>query len=160
VSDHPETPAATPSPAETTLRETASAAAADLAELADRLPGDIRRSAGVADRISEEVAEVAAMIRSLPGRPAEMSGHDCQMLAALRTAHAAHEDVAEFVARGLARLAAELGSTEAVLSNRSGSWEAGHVRGLLHDTVGEDSEALPMYDTRGLRGAGGPGGSL
>jgi ABC-type transporter Mla subunit MlaD len=154
MSDHPGTPSATPSPAETTLRETASAAAADLAELAARLPGDTRRSARVADRLAEELSELSAMLRALPGRPAEMPGHDHQLLAALRTAHAAHEDVAEFIARGLARLAAELGSSSAVIANRPGSREAAAIERLLDGTVGPLDENLPMY------GAGGPGGSL
>jgi hypothetical protein len=143
VSDHPETPSATPSPEVVTLTENAWSVAADLDDLIRQLPGDTRRSARMADRL------------------AEMSGHDHQLLAALRTAHAAHEDVAGFIAGGLARFAAEMGGTEAVLSNRSQSWEAGHIRGLLHGTLGPGDEALPMYGSPGgLRGAGGPGGSL
>jgi hypothetical protein len=121
---------------EVTLTESAAAAATDLRELAAQLPGDAHRSAEVADRISEETAEVAAMIRALPGRPAAMSGHDVQLLAALRSAHAAGEDVAETIARACARLAAELGGAEAVLSNREGSWEASHIRDLLDGTIG------------------------
>jgi hypothetical protein len=39
------------------------------------------------------------MLRALPARPTPMSGHDYQILAGLRTAHAAHEDVGETVAR-------------------------------------------------------------
>ena len=144
MNDHP-----TP---ETTLTETASAALADLADLAAILPGDAARNAKVADRLAEELAEVAAMIRALPGRPSAASGHDFQILSGLRTAHAAGEDVAETIARALARLAAELGSSWAVLANRPGSWEAGHIRGLLAGTVGDDDDGLPQY--------GGAGGSL
>ena len=107
--------ASSPDSPEVTLRETAHAAATDLAELASDLPGDPAASARVADKLSEEVAEIAAMLRALPARPAPMSGHDCQMLAALRTAHASGEDVGETIARALARLAAETGGTVAEL---------------------------------------------
>jgi hypothetical protein len=101
----PATPAPPPGP-EVTVRETAHAVLADLAEL--DLPGGTdsqrRGSAVVLDRLAEELAEAAAMLRALPGRPAAMSGHDYQLLAALRTAHTAGEDVGETIARALARL--------------------------------------------------------
>ncbi len=122
-------------PPEITVRETASAALADLADLAASLPGDIARNAQVADRLAEELAETGAMLRALPGRPAAMSGHDYALLGALRSAHAAGEDVAETIARACARLAAELGGSFEVIKARPG-----------------DDENLPMY--------GGPGGSL
>src|SRR5258708_1078410 len=89
----------------TTVLETARAAAVDLAELANAVPGDRHRTAQVADKISEEVAELAAMIRALPGRPAGMSGSDCQILAGLTAARSNGEDIAETIARALARLA-------------------------------------------------------
>jgi len=148
---------ATPAPlAEVTLIETARSAATDLGDLAARLPGtvpgDATASARVADKLSEEVAELGQMLRVLPARPAPMPGHDYALLMALRTAHAAGEDVGETVARALARLAAELGSSEQVLGNRPGSWEAAAVAGLLSGTVGPDDERLPLF--------GGPGGSL
>jgi len=146
------TPQSGPAGPETTVRETAAAAATDLADLASQLPGDAAANARVADKLSEEVAELAQMLRALPARPTPMSGHDYQILAGLRTAHAAHEDVGETVARALAHLAAELGSGAAVLRNRPGSWEAGLVRQLLAGTVGEDDSQLPVF--------GGPGGSL
>jgi hypothetical protein len=143
VNDHPRTPNVSLTPAETTLAETVWSAGVDLAEVARKLPGG--DAARVLDRLSEELAEAAAMVRALPGRPAGASGRDWQILAALRTAHSEHEDVAEFAARGLARLAAELGSAEAVLANRPGSWEAGHVARLLRATVGDDDSGLPVY---------------
>ena len=67
-----------------------------------------------------------------------MSGHDYALLAALRTAHAAHEDVGETIARALARLALELGGTHEVIANRDGSWEASVIAQLLHGTAGDD----------------------
>jgi hypothetical protein len=112
-------------------------------------------NAVVLDRLAEELAEAAAMVRALPGRPADMSGHDYALLAALRTAHAAHEDVGETIARACARLAAELGGTEQVLANRPGSWEAAVIEQLLAGTVGERDADLGMY-----QGPGGAGGSL
>ncbi len=92
------------------------------------------------------------MLRSLPGRPAAWPGHDFQLLAALRTARAADEDIGEFAARALARLAAELGGSFEVIKARPGSWEAALIAELLRGTVGPDDENLPVF--------GGPGGSL
>jgi hypothetical protein len=131
-----------PDSPEIILRESACTAATDLAELSDSLPGDPARSARIADRLSEELAELGQMLRALPGRPCAMSGHDAQLLSALRTAHASGNDVAETIARGLARL----GATWQVLVNRPGSWEASHVAELLQGTVGDD-DALDMYRT-------------
>jgi hypothetical protein len=131
-----------PDSPEVTLAESASATAADLAELAASLPGGSSRTAKIADRISEEVAEVAAMIRSLPGRPNGITGHAHQAMAAFRTAVAAGEDIGEFIAITLAALAAEIGGSGAVLANRPGSWEAAHVAALLSGTVGPDDEYL------------------
>ena len=70
---------------------------------------------------------------------------DDMMLAALAAAHAGGQDVGEFVARNLARLAAVLGSSAAVTSNRAGSWEAEAVARLLASTVGPDDEDLERY---------------
>ncbi len=139
-------------PAEITVIETARSAATDLADLAGTAIEDTARSARVADRLSEELAELAAMLRSLPGRPAAWPGHDFQLLAALRTARAADEDIGEFAARALARLAAELGGSFEVIKARPGSWEAALIAELLRGTVGPDDENLPVF--------GGPGGSL
>jgi len=139
--------ATTPPPGpEATLAESAKAAAADLTDLATRLPGGIP-SARIADRLSEELAEIGQMLRSLPHRPATMSGHDFQMLAALRTAHTGGEDVAETIARALARLAAEVGGSGKVIANRPDSWEAALVADLLSGTVGPDDENLGAYRT-------------
>jgi hypothetical protein len=127
-----------------TLRETVRAVATDAADLAGRLPSADGSDAGARQlaRLSEELAEACNADRVLPGVPADMSGHDHQLLCALRTAHEAGEDVAEFTARGLAALAAELGSSAAVLANRPGSWEAACARQLLAGTLGPDDEGL------------------
>jgi hypothetical protein len=142
--DAPTSPAASVPP-DVTIRESAAATLADFTDLTGELPGDTARSALAADRISEEVSELAAMLRALPARPAAMSGHDHQMLAALRSAHRGGFDVGETVARALARLAAELGSSDAVLRNRPGSWEASHIAALLAGEVGADDQYLDMY---------------
>jgi hypothetical protein len=164
VSDHPSASPTPPAPdpvaypdartlpAQVTLVASIQSVITDLADLLAVLPGDVSRNAEITDRLSEEVAEASAMIRALPGRPASMTGHDCQMLAALRTAHASGEDVGETIARALARLAAELGGSFEVLKARPGSWEVALIAELLRGTVGPDDENLPMY--------GGPGGSL
>lgn len=45
----------------------------------------------------------------------------------------------------LARTAARLGSTNALLESRPGSWEASHLRDLLAGTVGYDDAYLHTY---------------
>jgi hypothetical protein len=63
-------------------------------------------------------------------------------VAALAQAHQAEPDFAGFLAQVLAVLARRLGSSEAVLAGRPGSWEAADVRHLLAGTVGSDDEFL------------------
>lgn len=60
-------------------------------------------------------------------------------------AHTHGFDVAEFVAHAAAYAANYLGGTDELLSNRSGSWEASHLRELLAGTVGPDDETLHTY---------------
>jgi hypothetical protein len=138
-------PTTEPESPETTVRETASATLADLADLARQLPGDPARNAAIADRLAEELAEVAQMLRSLPGRPAPMSTHDHQILIAIRAAHRSGEDVGETIARALARLASQLGSSAAVVANRPGSREAALVLDLLSGTIGPGDENLDLF---------------
>jgi hypothetical protein len=64
---------------------------------------------------------------------------------ALTRAHRAEHDFAGWLAAVLATVAAGLGSTDALLAGRPGSWEAGHVRDLLAGTVGWDDEHLDSY---------------
>jgi hypothetical protein len=68
-----------------------------------------------------------------------------QAAAAILAAHEAGQDVGEFVALALVQAAARLGSTDALLSNRPGSWEAAGARGLMTGTVGLDDEHLADY---------------
>jgi hypothetical protein len=57
------------------------------------------------------------------------------------------DDWAEFVTLALAGAAANVGSIEAALSGRPGSWEAEGVRSLLHSTVGHDQAGLLEHRT-------------
>jgi hypothetical protein len=76
-----------------------------------------------------------------------MTGQDRTARAvSLITAEAkAGHDVAGWLADVLARAAARLGSSEALLSGRPGSWEADLVRQLLQGTVGDGGEYLDGY---------------
>jgi hypothetical protein len=146
VMDHPTRPAGAP---EVTLVESAASALTDLRDLVTVLPPPggppAARAAKIADRLSEELAEISQMITALPRRPVSLAGYDWQLLAALRTSHASGEDVAETIAHGLARLAAELGSSFEVTRNRPGSWEADRVKALLRGTVGDDDQYLSHF---------------
>jgi hypothetical protein len=75
-------------------------------------------------------------------------------------AHTHGYDVAEFVGHGAAYAANHLGGTDALLSNRPGSWEASHLRELLVGTVGPDDEMLHTYPIEPDPGEAGdkPGG--
>jgi hypothetical protein len=59
-------------------------------------------------------------------------------------------DFAEFVTRALAGAAANMGSIEAVLAGRPGSWEANYVRRMLHSTVGYEEQYLHEHRTERL----------
>lgn len=54
-------------------------------------------------------------------------------------------DFAGWLARHLAEAAARLGSTEALLASRPGSWEAADLGQLLGGTVGHGDEYLDDY---------------
>jgi len=66
------------------------------------------------------------------------------VLSAVREEH----DFGGWLAEVLATAAAELGSSEALLARRPGSWEADHVRGLVEGTVGWSDEHLADYRRR------------
>jgi hypothetical protein len=63
------------------------------------------------------------------------------VLAAARTEH----DFAGWLASLLAKVAAELGSSDALTSGRPGSWEADLVQQLTKGTVGWGDEYLADY---------------
>ncbi len=58
---------------------------------------------------------------------------------AARTEH----DFADWLAAVLAQVAGQLGSADALIAGRPGSWEAALVAQLVSGTVGYDNEALP-----------------
>ena len=61
------------------------------------------------------------------------------VLAAART----EGDFAGWLAHVLARVAGQLGSSDALTAGRAGSWEAGLVQQLVKGTVGHSDEDLP-----------------
>lgn len=61
----------------------------------------------------------------------------------------AEHDFGGWLARVLAGAAAELGSSDALIAGRPGSWEADLVSQLVHGTVGWDDEYLGDYGRKG-----------
>ena len=90
--------------------------------------------------------------RGLPGARPGLDHLEAAAQFGGQPGEAAGEDIGEFAARALARLAAELGGSFEVIKARPGSWEAALIAELLRGTVGPDDENLPVF--------GGPGGSL
>jgi hypothetical protein len=79
-------------------------------------------------------------------RPPLPSDEDEQhMIATIIQAATCGLDFPGWLARILARSAARLGSTHALLASRPGSWEAADLRQLLTGTVGEGDEYLNTY---------------
>lgn len=73
------------------------------------------------------------------------TGHTRDARAAIRAAVGHEPDFGGWLAELLASVAAELGSTDALIASRPGSWEAAHVRGLVNGTVGWDDDHLAKY---------------
>jgi hypothetical protein len=65
------------------------------------------------------------------------------ILAAVRVEH----DFGGWLAGVLATVAADLGSTHALVAGRPGSWEAEQVRALVNGTAGWDDGYLEHYKT-------------
>lgn len=61
------------------------------------------------------------------------------------TAASSEHDFAGWAAEVLCRTAAQLGSTDALLAGRPGSWESSMIRQLIGGTVGHDDEELDRY---------------
>ena len=121
---------------------------ADLIEVAGRLPvpaEQAERSAKILDRLAEELAEAAAMLRALPGQPREAPGYTFAAAAAVTTAAETEHDFGGWLAGILCQAAAHLGSSEHLVMGRSGSWEATHVLGLVRGTAGWQDEHLSSY---------------
>jgi len=78
----------------------------------------------------------------------QVNAYETATAAAYPVLLAAAREVQDFpgwLAAVLAAVAAELGSTDALLAGRPGSWEAGHLSNLVHGTVGWDDESLAAY---------------
>jgi hypothetical protein len=147
MTDHPVQPPSTPAPADDLL-EHARQLVTDLVEICQRLPVDSAEAGPVAkimDRLAEECAEAAAMLRALPERPAKQPGYTAAALCAVMTAAETEHHFAGWVALVLTITAARLGSSATLVAGRDGSWEAAHVLGLVRETAGWQDEHLPAY---------------
>ena len=133
------------------LRGTLQQALSDLVEVKQWLPGvtadEAGRAAGILDRISEEIAEAAAMIRALPGRPPDQAGHTFAAAAALGTAARIEPDFTAWLAAMLRAIASEPGTT--LTASPPGSWNAW----LLHQLV-KGPPGTARAQTTGPREAG------
>src|SRR5258708_19571905 len=85
------------------------------------------------------------MIRALPGRPPEVAGHTHAAVEAIVTAVSEEQDFGGWLGSVLCRAAARLGSSEALIAGRPGSWEASLVYQLVAGTVGPDDELLSPH---------------
>ncbi len=131
--------------------ETVSAALTDLIELAQSLPvpaDQSEQTAKILDRLGEELAEAAAMVRALPGQPREAAGYTFAAASAVATAAASEHDFGGWLAVILCQAAARLGSSAALVMGRSGSWEAKAVLTLVKGTAGygEDEDLSRFKD--------------
>jgi hypothetical protein len=66
--------------------------------------------------------------------------HTAAAVHALVWGHEAESDFSGWLADVLARVAAQLGSVDAVVAGRPGSWESAAVLQLLHGTVADDAD--------------------
>jgi hypothetical protein len=137
-------PSAAALPARVAAVATGQSVITDLADLITS-PDPGEAGARIAVRLAEETAELAAMIRALPGRPPDLPGHSHAAIEAITTAGQQEHDFAGWLADVLCRVAARLGSTEALIAGRPGLWEASLVYQLVAGTVGENDELLPGY---------------
>jgi hypothetical protein len=82
----------------------------------------------------------------MTGNPDLPTGaEDAAVVATLVKAATCGLDFGGWLAGVLATAAAQLGSTEALLASRPGSWESAAIREFLHSTVGYDDEHLMDY---------------
>lgn len=72
-------------------------------------------------------------------------------IAALTGIARRHADFADIASHVLTVVAANLGGVEQLLAGRPGSWEADHVRQLVHGTAGTDLSELMRYRSEPLR---------
>jgi hypothetical protein len=72
-----------------------------------------------------------------------MTGYTKPAISAVLAAARAEHDFAGWLADVLAKVAGQLGSSDALTAGRPGSWEAALVDQLVCGTIGHDGEALP-----------------
>ncbi|HVB41387.1 MAG TPA: hypothetical protein VNF47_01610 [Streptosporangiaceae bacterium] len=128
------------------LRGSVRQAIHDLAEVAQWLPGvtadESGRGARILERLSEELAESAAMVRALSGRPAQAPGYT---FAAIATAFGQEGDFGSWLATVLCHAAARRGGSSVFVAGRPGSWEPGLLLHLVPFSVGPGDEWLAAY---------------
>jgi hypothetical protein len=131
------------------LQQHAQDLVSDLVAAVQALPpvgSDERHRLGrIFDRLSEDCAEGAALVRALPGRPADRPGHTYAALAAVITAAEAEHDFGGWLADLLCRAAAHFGSADHLVMGRSGSWEAQQVTALVLGTAGPMPDDLDRF---------------
>jgi len=76
------------------------------------------------------------------------SAYTGQAVSAITRAARDQHDFGGWLARVLAEAAGRLGSSDALVDGRPGSWEAALVMQLVHGTVGDADEYLPGPDGR------------
>jgi hypothetical protein len=156
------TSSSTPRPSVSTpandLPESVRQTVTDLMEVCQRLPMDSAEAEPVAkimDRLSEECAEAAAMLRALPDRPADRPGYTFAAAAAVTRAAEGEHDFGRWLAAILCQAAAHLGSSAALVAGRSGGWEAEAVLALVQGTAGFRDEHLSAWEGRRTAVSGG-----
>ncbi|MGI8446686.1 MAG: hypothetical protein ACR2MP_05775 [Streptosporangiaceae bacterium] len=127
------------------LRGTVRQALADLSEVTQWLPdvtaGEADRAAATLDRLAEEMAEAAAMVRALPGEPVPQAGHTFAAAGALATAVRHEPDFASWLATVLRTLARE--PDTALTASQPGSRDAWLLRQLIKGPLTAASPTRP-----------------
>jgi hypothetical protein len=100
----------------------------------------------ILDRLSEEMAEAAAMTRALPGRPPDEAGHTFATTAALTTAVRIEPDFARWLASVLASIARRPGSM--LTTSPPMNWNAWLLRQFIE---GPPRAAAAVPDTQRTR---------
>jgi len=80
-----------------------------------------------------------------PERNLPTDAEEAAVIATIVKAATCGLDFGGWLAGILAASAAQLGSTDALLASRPGSWEAAAIRDFVHSTVGYSDEYLDTY---------------
>jgi hypothetical protein len=90
-----------------------------------------------------------AAVTTLTGIPPGAGSYTAAAVSAVTTAVGKEHDFAGWLGAVLCAAAARLGSSDALIAGRPGSWEAGLVRHLVCGTAGWDDEHLAGYASFG-----------